>query len=730
VYFIDEYGYYIWLGDFGIFEDFAVKDHYRLINLLRLRSMAIHCDSKMNANKLFISLSLVGVNQMDRKVLWHDDLFEHYNPQPTYIENYNQEIQIILIPTYTNLQIEDLLEKILNCIKNGYSKNKLRFNVKCRLCFIGSNEISFNSVLNTKNICEYFKFKNGLSHFMYGERNITKDITGFMEDTVLDSEYNKLGGINFITINSYGRSQYSNMIRNVSRDTQKRLYSNKPNRKSLFNVQTRFNSSNITEQNDSYIKHNKLCNDYNKMIKINNDKDTIIRTLYTSIDFKYNGQVFNKFIKDNNNKNIILCVSGNRDAMMVSANKRVYFENILKKYNFSTDNIEDFIVYKYNDGKDIYNLNINLMGDFKIEGYPEWINEYIDSLETKSKKIIIINIDDLIKIVHRLDDYQIFLTFNTFLYIAMNKPNWKVIIEDINYVFKLELFVKTQFVLGTRMIKPLPKNKLISNNAVSNDVLIFRYYYKLLKILKSIIENKSWNKVCSSELNRITNEYNDIKELSGNNSTIMYDLSPSLSYIMEKKFIFINKDISILDCIGLCAHNITGLGMAEEVDDCDSVDVIIYQFMFSKVDIRLFQDNPNHIETIRILHGYYLMCHAILGEKNKMSIENIRYLNFIWHKIQFYTSHVEIYKGKSGVHNIWVYPVHLHFDHEYTDFSLISRNELSGLCCHNVINIFGTHKVNFLMMIEKELNVYKYYHELSEEFKSVELKHETFFPIY
>ena len=200
---------------------------------------------------------------------------------------------------------------------------------------------------------------------------------------------------------------------------------------------------------------------------------------------------------------------------------------------------------------------------------------------------------------------------------------------------------------------------------------------------------------------------------------------------MEKKFKFINKDISILDCIGLCAHNITALDMLDEIDEDDSTDILLYQFMFSRVDIRLFNDNTNNDENLRIIHGYYLMCHTMLNGKDNISRENIRYLNFIWNKIIFYNKNIEIHKGRSGACNTWLYPIHLHFENiDYVARDSISKKELSGLCCHNVLDVLGERVVKFLMTAETELKNDLHYNELNEEIKTVELKYDKFFPIY
>merc|ERR1712001_284101 len=43
LHFIDEYGYHIYLGYLSKLNDFIVDDHYKLLNIIRHRSISIHC---------------------------------------------------------------------------------------------------------------------------------------------------------------------------------------------------------------------------------------------------------------------------------------------------------------------------------------------------------------------------------------------------------------------------------------------------------------------------------------------------------------------------------------------------------------------------------------------------------------------------------------------------------------------------------------------------------------
>ena len=142
--------------------------------------MAIYCDSIKDANKLFISLALSNKNNLERKLIIDESIFDYYEPDPLYVENYRQELQIILIPT--NIQNQNkFLENITKCIKLGFEKNDIRFISKCRLCFISTKGISFDSIMKVSSLCEWFKFKKDVSHFEYTKYK-NENIDGFIED--------------------------------------------------------------------------------------------------------------------------------------------------------------------------------------------------------------------------------------------------------------------------------------------------------------------------------------------------------------------------------------------------------------------------------------------------------------------------------------------------------------------------------------------------------------------
>ena len=118
---------------------------------------------------------------------------------------------------------------------------------------------------------------------------------------------------------------------------------------------------------------------------------------------------------------------------------------------------------------------------------------------------------------------------------------------------------------------------------------------------------------------------------------------------------------------------------------------------------------------------YYLICYKYISSGQEYDENLIPELNYLWNKIEF----------NGEVKNIWIYPIHWHFDSKERVKGKISIDDLTALCCKNISNSFiDNEQLDTQNSLWEGMLKPESYDEIIRISNESEIEESTFFPIW